>query len=207
MVEFRVSRKNHRYFTYNGRHICSSVDPEHEAREWVKGLNDSLRSAKTIVVLGLGNGFHVVELEKAYPSSRIVVIETRMDMLAPCQGLQGLSMSSTDVIIAESLDVLKAQSRIKKVLQSSFAVVQYRPVTNTDAKLFEQFYELLIGRSEDSFRFHLMTRKDWLRNVNSTSDNQNADKWLGIHDLQGSLSEDANYSDYHLVQALRELVI
>lgn len=207
MVEFRVSRKNHRYFTLNGRHICSSVDPVEEAVNWVNGLEPSVSEANSIIVLGLGNGFHVVELEKAFPSSKIVVVETRMELVAPCQGIQGLSMSSADIIIAESLDILKAQSRLKRVLQGSYAVVQYRPVTNTDSSMYSDFFDLLIGRSQKAFEFQLMARKDWTKNVHPLDRDGGSDRWLGIHDLQESLTEEANYSDYHLVQALRELVV
>ena len=58
-------------------YLHSTVNPEWEARLLV----ESLPVAENYVVLGMGLGYHVIELLKKYPESRVTVLESENYLL------------------------------------------------------------------------------------------------------------------------------
>lgn len=63
-------------------HLHSTYDPEAEARRWVESLTTGASVMKSVVVLGLGLGYHIEQLLNRYPACRCIVVEPDVRVLA-----------------------------------------------------------------------------------------------------------------------------
>lgn len=61
-----------------GRLFCSRRDPVKEAETWCRQVEASYQSAKAVLILGLGAGFHIVTLP---PREKVFVLELRQDLI------------------------------------------------------------------------------------------------------------------------------
>lgn len=67
MANYKVCKGEHTFFVH------STYDPQKEAVKWAERID--LKGFDTIVVLGIGAGYHIEQLEKKYPDKNKVLIE------------------------------------------------------------------------------------------------------------------------------------
>ncbi|NQZ00587.1 MAG: hypothetical protein HRT45_07960 [Bdellovibrionales bacterium] len=207
MIEYRISREGQRYFVWNGRHICSSRDPIKEAQAWVDGFDYNFDSVSQAVVLGLGAGFHVVELQNRFPHLTVHVIECQSEFICPALNLHDQAFRA-EVLLTETVSIFKAQSRLKSILSAPYLVLRYAPVCNLNRETFGEIGNLLTGRTIEALKFQVQKRQGLLGKFQFESLVGDANgSLLSIKDLDRAMSPQSNHQEFHLVRALRELVV
>jgi len=64
------------------QYLYSRYDPALEAERWVQSLEDDLREAGDILVVGFGLGYHAAVLLREYPDKRFYIYEPDAELLA-----------------------------------------------------------------------------------------------------------------------------
>lgn len=71
--------ENPEIFFRQGKALCSTRNPLKEAQNWLKSIKEQMRYSALgtidVLVLGCGSGFHLLELERNYPSLSICVFD------------------------------------------------------------------------------------------------------------------------------------
>ena len=93
-------------------YIHSRVNPAQEKPLTVP----ELRSGTTIIVLGLGLGYHVREIFSRYPDSRYFIIEREQGLAAETISVQGSSFFPSNTVIFEGTDVAELESGINDTI-------------------------------------------------------------------------------------------
>jgi len=62
------------------QYLYSRYDPGLEAERWVASVEESLKSANSILVVGFGLGYHAAALIKAYPDKKFYILEPDVDL-------------------------------------------------------------------------------------------------------------------------------
>jgi hypothetical protein len=122
-LEFLKSRTNSWVPLVEGTLLHSSVDPEREAENFIASEWDNLKNVRSVIVLGLGGGFHVQELLKR-KAFDVVVIEASKNLVVQIgeknphilETMTLLAGLATDLIFKDS-DILVACSRSFTVLK------------------------------------------------------------------------------------------
>lgn len=164
MIEFAISKDGTRYFTWQGQHLCSSYKPKEEAKKWVQKYSERLVGVRSVIVLGLANGFHAAELVKSYPGISVCVINDNEHFVAPSSTILDLQASLFEVVTTNRPLDLAHLSRLKRYLVGSFAILEFAPAVATNPIFFKTVKELLLGRTAEALKFCLSCRSDeWNR--------------------------------------------
>jgi spore maturation protein CgeB len=120
--------------------LHSLYDPEAESRSMVDAF--SCEESGIIVVLGLGLGYHVAELTRRYPSSKIVVIEPIPDMIELARN-NGPALGDDISFITGSCyeDTLKKIARLQ--VDQGVAPLSVFPLSSA-VSLFPSFYRPIL---------------------------------------------------------------
>lgn len=144
----------------NGRLVCSRVDPLQEAQKWVKKVKKDHPKNTTIIVLGLGCAYHVVELKQTFNTSRIVVIEPAKAVVEWAKKNHSLILTGVDIVQSPSLEELRSHSMIQEVVKKPYSVWRFGPRTHESQKFFGQAEELLLGRNPQGVELLLDARSE-----------------------------------------------
>src|SRR5262245_13648323 len=68
-------------FTVAGVHLCSSYDPEREARSWLRAYHEKCRPAETVFLIGLGCGYRAIALAEDFREKKVIVFEKNDDFI------------------------------------------------------------------------------------------------------------------------------
>ncbi len=166
MIEFKIAKDGTRIFSWQGKLICSGTRPGDEAKKWVERHSNQIRKCKSIIVLGLANGFHVAELAKKFPGIRVCVINDNDKFLVPSTQVLDIQSSLFEVITVQSVEDLKYATKIRKILNMPYAVIKFAPAVALNQKFYTQVGELLLGRTQEALRFCLACRGDDWAGVN-----------------------------------------
>jgi hypothetical protein len=93
----------------DGKPMCSSRDPEREAAQWLFSIENLIQPGSTVLVLGLGAGFHVRALLRKFPNTSVEVLELNPEIAAMhpqfakliCTSCDNWSEINTERIILE----------------------------------------------------------------------------------------------------------
>lgn len=98
-MTMRVKNGNHTFWMH------STVNPEREAQLLVRDLPD----AEDYVVFGIGLGYHVLEVLKTHPQSRVTVLETKTAFITEAF----CCLDWTPYLKAEQLHILLCENNIE----------------------------------------------------------------------------------------------
>ncbi|HVK62454.1 MAG TPA: hypothetical protein VM432_12930 [Bdellovibrionales bacterium] len=79
MILQETARSGHSVLRFDNRLLASSIDPVREAQSWAKKVAAGVRKGD-VCVIGAGCGYHIDELQKLLPKTRIVVIEASSEV-------------------------------------------------------------------------------------------------------------------------------
>lgn len=209
-LEFIETKSQHRGLKKNGKLVCSSINPVAEAKKWVNKHLDAFTKAESIVVLGIGCGYHLVELENKFEHKKILAIDTSEDIVAFAQTLQGLALSRTKLIHLTSCEDLFKNRIIAQSVRQRYVVASFGSVTHLDHANYQLMQDTLLGRNLQGFSFIIGQRtelKDRIKTLVPVKKVDQRNELLSIKDLANQL--DSNYCglETFIIKALRELVI
>jgi hypothetical protein len=108
----------------NGILLHSSVDPEREAAQLVEREWASLSGVKSILVMGLGGGFHLEELARRHDGP-IVVIEAEKEMAQAMAEKNPELMGKIEVLAGVPPAQIPREEEIISVLSASYSVFKH----------------------------------------------------------------------------------
>ncbi len=158
------ARSGHAVMKKNGKWLASSIDPVREAQQWSDTVRISVEETETIIVLGLGCGYHVVELLKICPKSYLLIIEC--DLKVKEKALQFCpALADASIVVEANWMNLVSHSMIRDALGGAYRVVKHAPsfaIGALESEYFEAVDGLLRGRDMLSFLHLLKVRPEIL---------------------------------------------
>jgi hypothetical protein len=147
-IKYTNSRTGLLVPSINGNYLCSQVDPIREACRWL--AIQSLQRHDMVVVMGLGAGYHVLELAKAFPLKQIIAFELFDELIIQFARFGGqppnLSVThfdSPESLLKEKLFEDMAINRIK--------VVSFLPACQPALPAYQKMVQVVAGRTPDAF--------------------------------------------------------
>ncbi|MCB0391174.1 MAG: motility associated factor glycosyltransferase family protein [Bdellovibrionales bacterium] len=157
MIKHDTSKNNSPIFTWEDRYLCSRVDPQKEAQEWLTSRSEQINSSKYIVVLGLGCGYHILQLINNFPTKKILVIETEKTIINVFKRNFPIESSAVELLHIDDEESLISNPAIQNTLKNFYVVLLHGPSINIFPKL-KLFKNWLIGRNYESLQWILKTR-------------------------------------------------
>lgn len=158
-LHFETARNSDRIFSCGGRHLCSTVDPTREADQWVQAQAGLIGGCQSVIVLGLGCGYHVRAL-KRLNEFRVHVLETSEEVIHAAFKIHPLDLFPGDVLPLPDLESLFENEEIKDASRESFAVVLHEPSLALNPTLYHQTRDFLLGRHPKGVRW-LFVNRGW----------------------------------------------
>ncbi|RME14218.1 MAG: hypothetical protein D6797_09350 [Bdellovibrio sp.] len=200
MLEIRKSRNGQTVALWDGRHLCSSIDPLAEAQKWCQGYQKKIERGGALVVLGLGCGYHVEELLKE--NHLIIVIEKQEKLI---DLFSQRCTSASLYLLSGKVEELFKEEVLISVLRGHYQVLDHDPSQITDLLFYKKVRRLLLGRRVEEAKAILKRRKD-VRPIQIQED-LSSDHLVSFKDFiipgRESLLKDVKYT----IHALRELIV
>ena len=141
-----------------GRLLASREDPIREATRWVEHHRKYFTGRKSVIVLGVGCGYHLEILLQEPGVEKVVGIDVSDEVIA----WNKTRLQNTAIDFYSIEDVLE----LKTFVACSYAVLKYFPSIVINQKIFQEQYEFLLGRTVAGAQFVAATREgfnktDW----------------------------------------------
>lgn len=208
-LERDVARSGHEVLKKNGRWLASSIDPLREARQWSRQVLKQIGpdSTETAVVLGLGCGYHVVELASQRPRGSVLAIDCDREILE--QALQFCSaLRSEKVVIEKDWLKLVDHAAIRDAVGGPYRIFKHAPSCSLEPEFFAAAERLLLGRDKLSFLVLLKARPEILALFDSNLLSEIKDEAVSIKTLQKIFAGKAGAGrERRLWKVLEELVV
>lgn len=207
-VERIIANSGDAVFKFGGRLTASAMDPRREARDWVNRWRDRIAVAERLIVLGFGSGYHLSEINREWPTLKILAIGCEQELLTALVNEVQFSRAIT-FILCENETELLAQPEVRQFMRTGFAILEHSSLPNLNAKVYAEIKERLLAREPLFF-------SDWVRREPRLTQlfplqaipGGDARQALSIKDLERFISgrTNAKSKDAMIVRALRELV-
>lgn len=204
MIERLEGEHGQPTFRRDGRLLASRFDPWGEARAWVQRRSAFFDKVETIFVLGVGAGYHVLELAKA-TKARVVVLDSDADLIEAVSAAHDFTARGIRLECVTSLRELRASPLVRQSLVGSHLVLVHAPSRAGAPELFDEWQNQLRGRDWGALNWA------WQLKGYPSFDSQpriaGGGEALTIYDLeQTELVQDSTERTRLLLKALRELV-
>ena len=170
MIEIETAKSGHQILKKEGRLLASSYHPLKEAATWADAAAAGLGPNEGVIVLGVGCGYHVVELAKRLPAGRVLAIESDAQVLkqatAVCPGL-GLMASSGAVLTATKWTEVPGFEAFRDFACGLFRIARHLPSCEGDRAFYDDVEKLLRSRDRASLLFQLKMRPELLALIDS----------------------------------------
>ena len=145
-LEFIESRGGHCVPVFEGRALHSIVDPILEAEKLVQTDIARLSRLRSVIVLGLGGGFHVDELLKTVPG-HVIVIEAEKTIALALRRRTPHVFEKTTIIAGESPSKLAVSPEILDALSGSFGFFRHPASIRQRPDYYGSVTQLLTART------------------------------------------------------------
>jgi hypothetical protein len=190
--------------TRDGRKLCSAVAPKKEAQEWLDRQNTMWTKTQSVVVLGLGAGHHVRALLQR-SEARVLVVDPLDDTWTLPQFDDLRSHPRLTFLRASSVDALKANDDLQKILLNSYVVLTHAPSFFNHQALLHEIHETLSARNWRSLQWIWSLRQ--LPPLDPVPRIDAHGPPLTVHDLASTaFARNADHEERLLILSLRELV-
>ena len=163
MYKRDYSKKSLPILKFDNKLICSQVDPVREAQKWLS--HQEIGNVKSLIVLGVGSGYHLKELCHANPQRNILAIDLHREPLEFFKKEHG-SYSQLRFYHYRNLTELSLRSHVIEVLKDSYKVLTFHPVVLHEVDSYQLISDFLLGRSEQGFINICRIRKEFGHFVN-----------------------------------------
>lgn len=207
MVQREISKSGVPILTASGRLLCSRVDPMKEAQRWVASHRQVIETVPSILVLGIGSGFHVAELCRQFPGKKILVIESNFDLAASVEDLLGFEMPGVDILTEQKVETVLRSSRLHKAITQVYSILAHAPSMSLDPDFYDEVLKYLIGREKSAFLFQMKLRGEFDQIFDLQKLMTSESTLLSIEDLNKALTNDHRGDPKAMaIQCLREFV-
>ncbi len=177
--------------TLDGRFFCSRRDPKREAQSWLQSQRRLISENKTLVVLGLGAGFHIEALQAAV-TNPIHVIELRPELIGHWQ----IHNSESKIQVSPSI-----------VPSENLQILEFRPAWNGLEVRYENLSRELRSVHIHSLRAEAEAHDLWILSDALKKANLPENLELTIKDIVHAIPLENQSEEARIWRALRELVL
>jgi Glycosyltransferase Maf N-terminal domain len=206
VIERSLSRSQHTVLKINGNYVCSSVDPLSEAKKWVQKNNSKIQSVDTVIVLGVGCGYHIAALAKAHLQKKIIAIDIRSEFIDFAKSENSLDLIDVQFVSANSTAQLKTSTVIKKAIATSYTVLHFAAAKGAEKEKYNDIENFLLSRTEEGLQFILSERKDLGQIFQTQSMRGTVADLISIKTLEKLMRPEIEHDEKLIFQTLRELV-
>lgn len=193
-IRFELAKNSEMIFTVDGRHLCSAVDPSHEAKQWVSNHKTRISGAETILIVGVGCGYHIREMKKIVHPRRLIGIDAEQSILDATMRAHSLDLYQDDLILFAPAHPVLAES-----VRQPFSVLLHEPSGFANPKLNE-IRNFILGRT--------ITGLPWLfrnRGWSAPRPQCPVNRLLSLKNLDDYLQTESTAQPW--LRALRELIV
>jgi hypothetical protein len=190
-VEWLHSRSGAAAVKVKGKFLCSSIDPEREAAQWLEKNKNSMESFEVVFVLGFGAGYHILEAAKKYPQKRFIAFECLVDV-KEVHPLLDIMPANVDVVFSENPEIAINSDQVVEALDSIYSVVESSPSVRNAPEYYHFVKRRLLGRDVRSLSWLAKCRpelKDVSKAVESVSSANQESELLSIITIESALRE------------------
>lgn len=203
-LEIKKSKTGTPVPVINGVHLHSAYNPEKEAESLVSKYEDALKLTPNALVLGLGMGYHVMELQKKlstyHPGNwHIFVVDPYSELLEKTLEENELNDERVHIIAGQSISELYRNLDFVKFLVSKPTIVSHSASFN----LYETYFRKFLTHKEGTTIGNIsgVITSPTLRDYLTTQDNElEFDQFLTARASSTQIEEFD-----HLALALREM--
>jgi hypothetical protein len=206
MLEKVRSKDGNLVAKYDGRWLASSVRPIEEAQKWVSQLPVTIHKVRTVIVLGVGCGYHLKALAKTLNNKKILAIDTNADFIKFCDEHHGVDLAHVQFAQASDTTELFKNNKLIKTIQASYFIVEYKPVVELDIEKYAELKTNLLGRDFSAFRELYNKREDLKKILSIYKPTIDVSEPLTIKLLIHMLKDNSGDCNAKMLRILRELV-
>jgi len=153
MFERMDARNGQQIFKFKNRLLCSRVNPQGEAFEFIESQFARLEDVPNIFVVGLGCGYHVKALLERLPAKRLIVISANAYLLNQFKVLFPIESAMIEIIEVQDLRSFTESALVKEYVTKFYTTLVFQPATHTEPEIYSSIESMLLGRSEVAFRW------------------------------------------------------
>ncbi|MCC6278622.1 MAG: hypothetical protein IT289_11970 [Oligoflexia bacterium] len=204
MILFKQSRTGFQVPELDGIALHSLVDPVKEAIQMVDAAMPRLMGARTVIVLGLGGGFHLDEIKRQI-TGNIVVIEARQELADEVLAKDPRRIDKDHVLVAPSTEDLLESSVLLEAMAQKFAIFKHAPSIRIASSYYSKINSLLTDRRIEFLKkmtLHnprLYSFFERVEKSNSQFDVRAISKTIDLEGTEGDTEL--------IVQVMRELIV
>ncbi len=132
---FSMAKNSELIFTRKGKHLCSCVHPTREAHQWVSHHQSRWNNSESVIVLGLGCGYHVRAL-KAAASAAIYVLEPDPEVIKGALRIHPLDLQESQIFKLDAPDSARNFPALAAATGRSYCLLLHEPSAFAHASLF-----------------------------------------------------------------------
>lgn len=136
---------------WDGRLVSSKVDPWKEAETWIAARAARIHDAGTVLVFGIGGGFHVARLGQLYPGKPMIVIEAEAAFLSSPSPLIRDLVQQIPVHAGVDPPALLGLADVQTAVKDVYAVLRHPPALRISPMYYQRASAVLLGREAECF--------------------------------------------------------
>jgi len=189
------------------RFLASSIDPLREAQAWAAKVLTGIDPQESLIVLGLGSGYHVSLLKELSPRSEVIVIENDPEVIAQVLSILP-QLHDLAIIRVPDWTKLNENRTFCDAVGGLYRVAPHGPSCQIEKSYYKAVTALLLGRDKLSFLHLVKARPELLGLLNPTSLVEFQDDNISIKTLQKLFSPAALTSrERRIWRVLEELIV
>lgn len=146
MLEWKRSQDGLEVPVLNGQSLGSLRAAKIEAEKWLARSESQIHSSGSIIVLGLGCGWHLNLLAEKYPDRKILVFDFFSEILSGLKKANQVPQGLNVIFLSDADDVFES-ARMKDILAERPPVLQYGPAKWIAVQMYDQLQMNLTARN------------------------------------------------------------
>lgn len=205
MIESLAAKNGKMVLRRDGRLLASLFDPEQEARVWTDRALAELLPGESVIIMGLGAGYHSAEMVRRSPGRMILTIENDQETVKAAREIQaGLGQ----ILIEPDWMKLPDHPLFRDAVGGTYRVFQHGPSMQIDPAFFGAVEKLLRGRDKLTFLVLLKTRPELFSYLNPEAIAAIGDEPVSIKTVRSLFSQASLASrERRIWRVLEELIV
>lgn len=210
MLEVVNTSSGHKSFQFNGRLLSSRVNPYKEAQKIIGEKIEAYQAAQSIIVLGVGNPYVLLQLLEIFPQKNIICVEVFSELINAFISEFSSKFENLVFVHYEGLNDLLNQYELREALSKSYEIVKQTSSFSVATSKYMSLLEWLSGRNSESLKKIVFEKTGSTVNLSLINESELINKVTTIKDLhQFVIEKKIKLSPrmFAALQVLRELVV